>query len=170
MRIHITGFVIWVIWCFFAAWIYNDYLVPILKAPVPVVTEAVVRDTAADSLAKLKASLPPDLLIFFEFNNAEFKTDPQTEKSISDFRGWLDKYPQWTLEVTGHSDLVGTEEFNQELGMKRALAVGKYLETLGIPASRIETVSKGESEPAASYITDEGRSKNRRTVVTIKIK
>lgn len=73
------------------------------------------------------------------------------------------------LSVTGHSDLVGTTEFNQALGLKRALIVGKYLETQGILPARMITESKGENQPAADYITAEGRSKNRRTEVSIKM-
>jgi OOP family OmpA-OmpF porin len=73
------------------------------------------------------------------------------------------------LLVSGHSDLVGTEEFNRDLGMKRAAAVGKFLEEKGIPSARMLIESKGETEPVASYITAEGRSMNRRTQVTIKM-
>jgi len=169
MRIHITGFIIWVIWRTFAAWLYNDYLLPALRKPVPEVIIPVVQTNEADSLMKLKASMPKDLLIWFEFNKSEFKPDQQTEKSIADFKAWLDKYPQSMLTVTGHSDLVGTPEYNQELGMKRALIVGEYLEKQGISASRMSADSKGETLPLGSYLTEEGRAKNRRTEVSIKM-
>jgi len=169
MRIHITGFIIWVVWCIFAAWIYNDYLLPALRKPVPEVIIPVVQTNEADSLMKLKASMPKDLLIWYEFNKTEFKPDQLTEKSIADFKAWLDKYPQSMLTVTGHSDLVGTLEYNQELGMKRAELVGKYLEKQGVSSSRMSTGSKGETQPLGSYLTEEGRAKNRRTEVSIKM-
>ncbi len=72
---------------------------------------------------KLKASMPKDLLIYFEFNDAKFKPDPQTDNSIAPFKAWLDKYPASMLSVTGHTDLVGTPDYNRELGMKRARVV-----------------------------------------------
>lgn len=169
MRILITGFVVFVIWCFISAWLYNDILLPAMNRPVPVPTIPNSITSEADSLARLKAMMPKDLLIYFEFNDSKFKPDPQTDKSVSEFKAWLGKYPGSMLSVTGHSDLVGTPEFNQALGLKRALIVGKYLETQGIIPARMITGSKGEDQPAADYLTSEGRSKNRRTEVSIKM-
>jgi len=169
MRIHIIGFVVFVIWCFFSAWLYNDHLLPSLKKPVPVITTPVELSHEADSLMKLKASMPGDLLIFFEFNDAEFKPDPQTDQSIAAFKSWLEKYPQSMLSVTGHSDLVGTPEFNEKLGMKRALVVGKYIQEKGVDPSKMVTESKGETLPLGDYLTGEGRAKNRRTEISIKM-
>lgn len=169
MRILITGGVAFVIWCFISAWLYNDKLLPVLKKPVPAVATTEIKNNEADSLMKLKALMPKDLLIYFEFNDSKFKSDPQLESSIAPFKAWLDKYPGSKLYVTGHTDLVGTTEFNQVLGLKRAEVVTKYLSGLGIPADKILTESLGESKPAAEYITPDGRAKNRRTEITIKL-
>jgi len=169
MRILITGVIVFVIWCFISAWLYNDKLLPVLKKPVPVLTIPDNQTREADSLMKLKASMPKDLTIYFEFNDAKFKADPQISNDIAPFKAWLDKYPGSMLLVTGHADLVGTPEFNQELGLKRAQVVSKYLEGQGIPANRILTESMGESKPAAGYITPQGRAKNRRTEISIKM-
>jgi outer membrane protein OmpA-like peptidoglycan-associated protein len=73
------------------------------------------------------------------------------------------------ISVTGNTDLIGTTEYNQALGLRRALAVEKYLETMGINSGRIITESKGESNPAADYLTEEGRAKNRRTEISLKM-
>jgi len=170
MRIIITGFVVFVIWCVFSAWIYNDILIPVLNKPVPVQAILQPQDNVADSLARLKAMMPKELMIYFEFNNSLLKTDPQTDKSLSEFKVWLDKYPGSMLLITGHSDLVGTTEYNYALGMKRAVVVGRYAEKSGIPQGRILTESKGETMPSAGYITSEGRAKNRRVELTIKMK
>ena len=169
MRILITGFVVFVIWCFVSAWLYNDHLLPAFNKPVPVPQVSDQQTREADSLMKLKASMPRDILIYFEFNDAKFKPDPQTDNSVAEFKAWLDKYPGSKVGVMGHTDLVGTPEFNTELGMKRALAVGKYVEGLGISADRILTGSAGENNPAGGYITAEERAKNRRTVISIKM-
>lgn len=169
MRILVTGFVAFVIWCFISAWLYNDILLPVIKKPVPVLTMPEPQSNMADSLAKLKASMPANLMIYFEFNDSRFKPDPQTDNSIAAFKAWLEKYPSSVLTVTGHSDLVGTPEFNQELGIKRAMSVGKYLETMGIAASKMILDSKGETEPAADNLKEEGRAKNRRTEISIKM-
>jgi len=133
------------------------------------VTTPESQTNVADSLMKLKASMPKDLLIYFEFNDAKFKPDPQTGSSIAPFKAWLDKYPASMLSVSGHTDLVGTPDYNRELGMKRARVVTDYLVSQGINASRIKTESLGETKPAAGYITSEERAKNRRTEITIKL-
>ncbi len=169
MRILITGFVVFVIWCFISAWLYNDHLLPAWDKPVPVPQVSTEQARVADSLMKLKASMPKDITILFEFNDAKFKPDQQTDNAVADFKAWLGKYPGSKVSVTGHTDLVGTPEFNSELGMKRAQVVGKYLEGLGIGADRLLINSAGENDPATGYITVEGRAKNRRTVISIKM-
>jgi outer membrane protein OmpA-like peptidoglycan-associated protein len=169
MRILITGFIVFVIWCFVSAWLYNDHLLPALKKPVAVTTVPETNTREADSLMKLKAMMPKDLTIYFEFNDAKFKADPQNDNSVAEFKAWLDKYPGSMLSVTGNTDLVGTADYNQALGLKRAEIVGKYIESKGINASRIITQSLGETKPAAGYLTKEDRAKNRRTEITIKL-
>jgi len=95
--------------------------------------------------------------------------DPQTDNLIGEFKTWLDKYSGSMLSVTGNTDLVGSDEYNKTLGIKRALAVGKYLEDKGINSGRIIMESLGESKPVADYLTAEGRAKNRRTEISIKM-
>ena len=170
MRILITGFVVFVIWCFISAWLYNDKLLPAMKKPVPVQTTPDPQKIVADSLAKIYASMPKKLMIYFEFDKAKFKSDPQTNSRIAEFKGWLDKNPGSTIYVTGHTDLVGTPEYNKALAMKRAIVVEKYLEAQGIGADKMVTESAGETQPLADYLTSEGRAKNRRTEISIKMK
>ena len=169
MRIIVIGVVAFVIWCVVSAWLYNDKLLPVLRRPVPVLTTPESQTNVADSLMKLKASMPKDLLIYFEFNDAKFKPDPQTGNSVAPFKAWLDKYPGSALSVTGHTDLVGTPDYNRELGLKRAQVVTEYLKSQGINATRILTESMGETKPIGGYITTEERAKNRRTEITIKM-
>ncbi len=169
MRILITGFAAFVIWCIVSAWLYNDKLKPVLDRPVPVVAVPDKLTNEADSLMKLKAMMPENLTIYFEFDNARFKPDPQTNNRIAEFKAWLDKYPASRLLVQGCTDIVGTTDFNIALGLERAEAVGKYLEEKGIPASRIIKESLGESKAFENYISKEGRAKNRKTIVSIKL-
>jgi outer membrane protein OmpA-like peptidoglycan-associated protein len=169
MRILIAGFVLFVIWCFVSAWLYNDKLLPVIRKPIAVQTIPVTPTHEADSLMKLKASMPENLLIYFEFNESKFKPDPQNDSRIPEFNSWLEKYPQSMLSVTGHTDLVGTVEYNSRLSLKRAQVVATYLENQGVKASRMILDSKGSTEAAADYITAEGRAKSRRTEISIKM-
>lgn len=168
MRILIIGFVVFVIWSFFSTWLYVDKILPSMKVPVTVQTIPEQQRNAADSLAQLYASMPKDLMIYFEFDKLKFKTDPQTDISIGEFKNWLDKYPVLILSVTGHSDLVGTPDYNKALGLRRAQIIQKYLEEKGIPSARIITDSKGEDQPLGDYLAEAGRAKNRRTEISIK--
>jgi OmpA-OmpF porin, OOP family len=169
MKILLTGFVVFVIWSFFSTWLFVDILRPSLKKPVPVqMTIPGPTTNVADSLAKIYALMPKDIVIPYEFDKAKFTPDATLDESLAGFKNWLDKYPESVLLITGYTDLVGTPEYNLKLGLERAQAVQKYLESKGFPQARMTVVSRGEEDPVAGYITAEDRAKNRRTVISIK--
>jgi outer membrane protein OmpA-like peptidoglycan-associated protein len=169
MRILITGVVVLGIWSFFSAWLYNDKLIPEINKPVIAQAIPELPTREADSLMKIRESMPESLLIYFDFDKTKFKPDPQCANSVSGFKAWLEQYPQSSLLITGHSDLVGTAEYNYDLALKRAQIIGKYFEDQGINSGRMVVSSRGETEPAADYLTAEGRAKNRRTEVSLKM-
>ncbi len=72
------------------------------------------------------------------------------------------------LEIQGHTDSSGSEQYNYELGLERAEAVRRYLNTAHkIPLHKMSAISYGESAPVADNTTREGRAKNRRVVVVV---
>lgn len=72
------------------------------------------------------------------------------------------------LEIQGHTDSTGSEQYNYELGLERAEAVRRYLNTAHkIPLHKMSAISYGESAPVADNSTREGRGKNRRVVVVV---
>jgi len=168
MRILIIGFVVFVIWSFFSVWLYVDKIKPAMNKPVTVQPNPETQTNVADSIMQLNALMPKDLMIYFEFDDSKFKPDPQTDNSIAEFKTWLDKNPGSMLTITGHTDFIGTAEYNQALGLRRAQVIQKYLESKGITANKMITDSKGKDQPVADQTTQEGRAKNRRTVITIK--
>jgi outer membrane protein OmpA-like peptidoglycan-associated protein len=168
MRILTIGAVVFAIWAFFSTWLFVDVLKPALKKPVEIVAVPETTNNVADSLAKIYSLMPKDLVIWHDFDKARLITDPQIETSLAEFKSWLGKYPEAMLLVTGYTDLVGTPEYNQALGLERAQAAQQFLEAKGFPASRMIVSSKGEEDPVAGYITADERAKNRRTVISIK--
>ena len=168
MRILIIGFVVFVIWSFFSVWLYVDKILPSMKKPVAVVTIPEPKNNVADSLMKLKALMPANLQIYFEFNETKFKPDPQKDAGITEFKNWLDKYPASFLSVIGYTDFIGTNDYNMALGLRRAETVRKYLEGKGIPPTRMMADSKGKDQPLGNYITEEGRAQLRRVEISIK--
>ena len=79
----------------------------------------------------------------------------------------LKKYPNTQLLIVGHTDALGSTEYNQDLSARRASAASRYLMTQGLAASRMQTSGKGELEPLAVNGTEAGRQINRRIEVAI---
>ena len=70
--------------------------------------------------------------------------------------------PDVQVEISGHTDNVGSDAYNQELSLRRAQSVKNWLVQRGVAGNRMKTVGKGENEPVASNDTAEGRAENRR--------
>lgn len=79
----------------------------------------------------------------------------------------LSAAPTVTVEIGGHTDAKGSDEYNQKLSERRANSVVKYLVGKGVDASRMTAKGYGESNPVADNETDEGRELNRRVELTI---
>src|SRR6267142_2642361 len=77
------------------------------------------------------------------------------------------KYDKTIIEVAGHTDNVGGEEYNRQLSQRRASSVAQYLESRGVAETRIMTAAGGEDHPIASNSTEQGRAANRRVEVTL---
>ena len=106
------------------------------------------------------------LLVEFDFDKAVVK--PQYHGDIEKVANFLKAYPKTTGDLEGHTDSIGTEDYNMKLSKRRAESVKKYLvEKFNIEGSRLTTVGYGESQPVASNKTDAGRQKNRRVVANI---
>lgn len=102
----------------------------------------------------------------FESNSAAFNPNPTFIAYADSLKTYFKLNPDKSLTVTGHTDNVGTDAFNLDLGMRRAKAVQQYLLGQKINIS-IKTLSAGESEPVADNGTEEGKAKNRRVNLTI---
>ncbi len=87
------------------------------------------------------------------------------EKNREDAREQLQRATY--IEVIGHTDDVGEEDYNQQLSEQRAEMVAKYLIETGVPAFKISTVGAGETMPIANNNTPEGRAENRRVEILV---
>lgn len=79
----------------------------------------------------------------------------------------LKEYDKTVIEVAGHTDSTGSDQYNQQLSQRRAAAVAGYLGGQGIDIQRLLTIGAGESYPVASNDTEAGRAQNRRVEMTI---
>ena len=103
--------------------------------------------------------------ILYPFNSTEIL--PAGKDNLRQLATSLDKYPNSDVLIVGHTDSVGTDAYNLDLSQRRALAASAYLQSLGVPAARLQTQGKGESEPIASNDTEDGRQRNRRVEIAI---
>lgn len=98
--------------------------------------------------------------IHFDYNDYSVRTqDGEILKSNAD---WMTKNSAARVQIEGHCDNRGSEEYNIALGAKRAQAAKDYLETLGIAADRMSTISYGKELPVCTEDTDECWAQNRR--------
>jgi outer membrane protein OmpA-like peptidoglycan-associated protein len=79
----------------------------------------------------------------------------------------VNEFDQTVIEVAGHTDSTGSDEYNQQLSQRRASAVATYLGTRSVRTDRIIPVGSGEARPVASNDTDVGRQANRRVELTL---
>ena len=98
--------------------------------------------------------------IYFETGKADLKAESLAQ--LDALVQILNKYEGAILVIEGHTDWVGTDEYNQDLSQRRTESVKKYLMSKGIMESRIVAIGYGESKPIADNNTAAGRAKNRR--------
>ncbi len=104
--------------------------------------------------------------ILFDFNS--FALRPESQQTLRDLASNFQRYPDETVTVEGHTDNVGSAEYNQVLSERRAYSVRDYLRDQGVPGSRITAVGYGLTRPKASNATPEGRQLNRRVEIHIR--
>ena len=102
----------------------------------------------------------------FEFDSAELL--PSAIEILDESVTVLNRRPGISVDIVGHTCNIGTDEYNQGLSERRAQAVYDYLVSHGIAADRLTTQGMGETQPAHSNDTREGRAKNRRVEMHVK--
>jgi outer membrane protein OmpA-like peptidoglycan-associated protein len=112
---------------------------------------------------RLIVRLPQDLL----FATDSFAVRPDLRADLFTVASSLQRYPQSTVQVVGHTDSDGDAEYNQRLSERRASAVSAVLGEAGVPPSRLQPIGRGESQPVASNLSEEGKALNRRVEIVI---
>lgn len=130
----------------------------------------ITRPTA--SLAPRVAPTPPQIVrntysadTLFDFDKSVLK--PQGRAALDELVAKIRTIDLEVVIAVGHTDSIGTDQYNLNLGVRRAGAVKAYLVSKGIPANRVYTDSKGERQPVADNRTAAGRAKNRRVEVEV---
>jgi outer membrane protein OmpA-like peptidoglycan-associated protein len=103
--------------------------------------------------------------ILFDFDSAEIR--PQSLETLRDLSNNFRQYSTERFEVDGHTDSVGSPDYNLGLSQRRADAVAAVLLDNGVPSSQISAVGYGLTRPKASNDTPEGRQLNRRVEIHV---
>ena len=111
----------------------------------------------------IKLNLPDG--VTFDFNKADLKS--QFYPALNNVAATLKEYNQTIVEVSGHTDSIGTDAVNQRLSEQRAQNVGNYLIGQGLQRERFEIAGFGKRYPVANNSTEQGRALNRRVEIRI---
>ncbi len=111
----------------------------------------------------IKLNLPDG--VTFDFNRADLKS--QFYPALDQVASTMSEYNQTIVEISGHTDSIGSDDANQRLSEQRAGSVSNYLVGKGLMRERFEVVGMGERYPVADNMNDTGRSKNRRVEIRV---
>jgi outer membrane protein OmpA-like peptidoglycan-associated protein len=140
-------------------------------------------DRAAQERAELRAQLLAQFNLILEtrdtarglivnmsdvlFDTAKFTLRPVAREKLAKVAGIVSSHPGLRLDVEGHTDSVGADDYNQRLSEQRGESVRDYLTQEGMAAGSVSTKGFGKTQPVASNETAEGRQQNRRVELVI---
>jgi OmpA-OmpF porin, OOP family len=123
-------------------------------------TSTVLMPTIVESQ---KSIVLKEVILNFSYADSKIKT----KQEIAELKEFLNAHENSTVLISGHTDNLGSEAYNQNLSESRAETVMSILVRNGVKATKITTQGKGESAPLTSNDTKKGRQQNRRVVVQI---
>jgi outer membrane protein OmpA-like peptidoglycan-associated protein len=103
--------------------------------------------------------------VLFDFNSS--KVNPRVNENLIKFSETLKQYPDTEILVAGHTDNVGTAEYNMKLSQQRAGAIAAVLKANSVSRNRLTILGYGEKNPVADNVSDSGREQNRRVEFAI---
>ena len=131
-----------------------------MAAPAPApVTSSIVPGSAEDLRVNVGDT------VHFDYDS--YALTDEDKSTLQRQASWLQKYPAVRVTVEGHCDERGTREYNLALGARRANAVKEFLASLGVAASRADTISYGKERPICTDSNESCWAQNRRGVTTI---
>ncbi len=132
-------------------------------APAPTPAPRAAEPKPAPKPVAEKVTFAADVL--FDFDKSVIK--PEGKAKLDDLSNKIRGINLEVVIAIGHTDSIGTDEYNQKLSVRRAESVKAYLVSKGVEPNRIYTEGKGEKQPVATNKTAEGRAKNRRTEIEV---
>ena len=141
---------------------------PVMEKPVmekPVVKEVIAAKEKAKNAVDISDEAFSETIILYISNSGQLM--PETKGKLNRIISSMKARPEVKIRVEGHSDNEGTFRNNLKVSRIRAMKVLRYLYRYGIPESRIKAIAHGETRPAATNKTPEGRKLNRRVEISL---
>jgi outer membrane protein OmpA-like peptidoglycan-associated protein len=174
LRTLAYSFFIFALWALFGRWYYvchirgcatccNEISTTVALPPSKVSEEPPVPPSPPDNNKGTQGTFL-DMTIKdgnFPFNSATFVPKPDFVEKATQLLDYSKQHPKAVINITGHTDNIGSDPYNIKLGLQRAESVKKYLSEKGVRIAML-TDSKGESIPISTNDTEEGRAQNRR--------
>lgn len=145
----------------------NRGLVYGMWAPAAPPVEAPPAPAPPAPAPQVRREVPVFSNVLFDFDKSNLR--PEGREVVNSVVNSLQANPNDTLTVVGHTDSIGTDEYNMGLGQRRANTVRDAIVAGGINANRVNAVSRGESEPAVPNDSPANRQLNRRVVFQYEI-
>jgi OmpA-OmpF porin, OOP family len=125
--------------------------------------------TTEDDLAKSEkySSIFKPMNLYFRTNESNYIKTPENQKFLEEAKAYLAENKDKSLGLTGHTDSDGADDANMKLSERRANDVKGQLGAKGFSAAQLTTDAKGETQPAASNETAEGKKANRRVAIVV---
>jgi len=137
---------------------------PVAKAPVDTGEKYPRTPVASAPPPSEKITLSDEALFAFDKANINAEADQRLDELVTRLQG-MNQVER--VVIVGHTDSVGTNEYNQGLSQRRAENVKRYLEEKGIAPERVDVRAMGETQPVAPNTTSAGRAQNRRVEIEI---
>ncbi len=179
MKTILVGSIAFVIWSSVSTYIYVCQIKGLCPDEVEQVTSSVEVTPEPELVAEVpapepekpadtKLASPGSFILHHSYNHDDYIIDGNFDDFTIKLGAFLEQNPTSKVSVIGFADNIGPEEFNHELGLRRAAIVKNHLVSQGIPASSIVVDSDGASSPITENSTRAGRAKNRRTEIKLK--
>lgn len=167
MKVLTTGLLVFVSWSAISTYVYVCKIKDLCTKQIQ--TTSIVREKP-DVMKPEILSVPglDSLILHFDFNDTVFIPDKHLAGYTLQAMEYLNANPKKEIHITGYADSIGTEDYNQNPGMRRALDVRAYFIKHGIDEKRITVASDSKDEPVSTNKTSRGREKNRRVKIEIK--
>ena len=120
--------------------------------------------TIVNTGSELIVTMPQDIL--FAVDSAVVRPGLQSDLRV--LARNLQNYPDSTVDVLGHTDNTGSAAYNQDLSARRASAVAALITSNGVAPYRVRSWGRGENEPVATNLSEEGKAQNRRVEIIIR--